>query len=237
MKALILNVLLIITWIIHSTTAQTTTTVDCFDSDSQQCPYYAQNNYCKSYYTIGGISITELCRKSCQICNAFRTTTTATTTQPSSECVDTDTVYCPYYASVGYCKNYFTINGMLLTNYCARSCNSCILTTTATVASTTTQYTTSKIIITTTPMPITTVILNTTSIPATTILITTTTAPIVITTTEIPSTTTTTDVPSTITTSTEIASTTTEIPSTTTEVPSVFLLVYRNRLLHFRIII
>ena len=37
-------------------------------------------------------------------------------------CNDVDPVNCPSYAAQNYCKNIYSINGITLPNYCAKSC-------------------------------------------------------------------------------------------------------------------
>ena len=93
---------------------------DCVDKDAVNCPYYAIQDHCKNYNSIGGILITDYCKKSCDRCPIEGTTESI-----PDDCFDIDPKYCPYYSNVGYCKSYLTIRGIPLNEYCAKSCKNC----------------------------------------------------------------------------------------------------------------
>jgi len=42
-----------------------------------------------------------------------------------ANCQDIDPVNCPTYASLNYCSNIYSINGISIPNYCAKSCGTC----------------------------------------------------------------------------------------------------------------
>lgn len=44
---------------------------------------------------------------------------------PINNCVDIDHVNCPKYALSNYCNNIYSINGITIPNYCAKSCGTC----------------------------------------------------------------------------------------------------------------
>lgn len=42
---------------------------------------------------------------------------------PPSNCNDIDPLNCPTYAALKYCTNTYSVNGVTIPNYCAKSCN------------------------------------------------------------------------------------------------------------------
>lgn len=108
-----------------STTTTTTTTTttqqptNCVDRNSN-CPYFASRGFCSNIYFIQGIPLPNYCAISCGRC----TTPVPTTTRPPSHCIDRNS-NCPYFASRGFCKSIYFIQGIPVPNYCAYSCNSC----------------------------------------------------------------------------------------------------------------
>lgn len=102
-----------------TTTSATPVTGTCIDQD-MNCMIYANNGYCKPFYSINGVQLTKYCQKSCGLCqgNYVPTTTVTPTIQP---CIDRN-LNCPYYAANNLCKNYYYISGVPLNQFCALSC-------------------------------------------------------------------------------------------------------------------
>lgn len=44
---------------------------------------------------------------------------------PPSNCNDIDPLNCPTYAALKYCTNTYSVNGVTIPNYCAKSCGTC----------------------------------------------------------------------------------------------------------------
>lgn len=128
------------------TTTTTPPPNDCKDQNSY-CSLFASRGFCQSIYFVNGVRIPNLCPLSCNSYNFTLkleilyshllniignscennqvTTTLATTTKPAVDCLDRNS-NCQFFASKGYCKGNYYVQGVPLQKYCSKSCNDCI---------------------------------------------------------------------------------------------------------------
>ena len=105
----------VVTTTTTTTTSATPVTGTCIDQDIN-CVVYANNGYCKPFYSVNGIPLTKYCEKSCGLCIGDTLPTTTIQT-----CIDRN-LNCTYYAANNLCKNYHYISGVPLDQFCALSC-------------------------------------------------------------------------------------------------------------------
>lgn len=89
------------------TTCQISPSTSCVDPNTANCAYYLANNFCSNIYSVNGITIPNLCPKSCNNCNSSVST-----------CSDVYTS-CSAWVASNYC-NLYPVYAL-----CKKSCNLC----------------------------------------------------------------------------------------------------------------
>ncbi len=118
--------------------------IPCQDFNKNFCSFFARKGYCEKKFFANGLPVTVSCSISCKSCSKFKieqttiistiiTTSTSTTsiktttqiTYNKTECADSNTILCQYFAKQNFCSDKYFMNGVAMTKSCKMSCNLC----------------------------------------------------------------------------------------------------------------
>ncbi len=101
---------------------------ECRDFSASFCVEFAtKRNLCKKNFLVDGRPLHLMCPKSCKLCHVNNEKNAQSMkTYENTNCFDQNEPFCEFYAiKMNSCTKFLSINGILIKDYCAKSCNSC----------------------------------------------------------------------------------------------------------------